>query len=119
MLTMEQGLRVIVPTMVFGRKEASRYASPHNDPLAVEMKMVSAIIWQILIDMGSSIDIITWDCLKKLAHPGRNIVPLVHLILSFSGQEVNHTGMIRLPVRFGNKPRSKNLEVDFLVVDGM
>jgi len=26
-------------------------------------------------------------------------------------------GMIRFPVHFGNKLRSKNLEVDFLVVD--
>ncbi|KAJ8420507.1 LOW QUALITY PROTEIN: hypothetical protein Cgig2_015271 [Carnegiea gigantea] len=32
-------------------------------------------------------------------------------------QEVNPTGMIRLPVRFGDKIKSKNLEVDFLVVD--
>ncbi|KAJ8440093.1 hypothetical protein Cgig2_025292 [Carnegiea gigantea] len=31
--------------------------------------------------------------------------------------EVNLTGMIRLLVRFGNKLRSKNLEVDFFVVD--
>ncbi|KAJ8443342.1 hypothetical protein Cgig2_015823 [Carnegiea gigantea] len=30
---------------------------------------------------------------------------------------VNPTGMIRLPVRFGNKIKSKILEVDFLVVD--
>ncbi|KAJ8441264.1 hypothetical protein Cgig2_013679 [Carnegiea gigantea] len=32
-------------------------------------------------------------------------------------REANPTGMIRLPVCFGNKLRSKNLEVDFLVVD--
>ncbi|KAJ8438041.1 hypothetical protein Cgig2_014170 [Carnegiea gigantea] len=31
--------------------------------------------------------------------------------------EVNPTGMIRVLVHFGNKLRSKNLEVDFLVVD--
>ena len=30
---------------------------------------------------------------------------------------MNPTGMIRLPVRFGNKPKSKRLGVDFLVVD--
>jgi len=67
--------------------------------------------------MGSSVDIITWDCLKKLVYPRRDIVPLVHPILGFGGQEVNPTGMIRLPVCFGDKIKSKNLEVDFLVVD--
>ncbi|KAJ8446514.1 LOW QUALITY PROTEIN: hypothetical protein Cgig2_027476 [Carnegiea gigantea] len=97
--------------MVFDGKAASQCASPHNNPLVVEMKIASIIV------QGSSIDIITWDCLKKLVHPGRDIVPLVHPILGFGGQEVNSTGMIRLPVRFDNKLRSKNLEVNFLVVD--
>ncbi|KAJ8420565.1 hypothetical protein Cgig2_011053 [Carnegiea gigantea] len=36
---------------------------------------------------------------------------------SAHGQEVNPTGIIHLPVCFGNKLKSKNLEVDFLVVD--
>ncbi|KAJ8426885.1 hypothetical protein Cgig2_002733 [Carnegiea gigantea] len=97
----------MVPTMVFSRKEAPRFASPHNDPLVVEMKIASAIL----------LDIITWDFLKKLTYPGRDIVSLVHPILGFCGQEVNPTRMIHLPVRFGDKLKSKNLEVDFLVVD--
>ncbi|KAJ8430452.1 hypothetical protein Cgig2_030108 [Carnegiea gigantea] len=109
-LTTEQGPCTTVPTMVFGGKEAPRFASPHNDPLVIEMKIASAIVRRILIDMGSSVDIIIWDCLKKLTHPRRAIVPLVHPILGFGGQEVNPTGMIRLPVRFGDKLKSKNLE---------
>ncbi|KAJ8441379.1 LOW QUALITY PROTEIN: hypothetical protein Cgig2_009087 [Carnegiea gigantea] len=113
-LTTEQGPRIMVTTMVFGGKEAPRFASPHNDPLVVEMKIASAI--RILIDTGSSTDIITWDFLKKLTHPGRDIVPLVHP-LGFGGQEVNPTGMIRLSICFGDKLKAKNLEVDFLVVD--
>ncbi|KAJ8425395.1 hypothetical protein Cgig2_021784 [Carnegiea gigantea] len=116
-LTTEQGPCVTVPTMVFDGKEASRCASPHNDPLVVEMKIASVIVQRILIDMGCSVDIITWDYLKKLAHSGRDIIPLLHPIFGFGGQEVNPTEMIRLLVRFGNKLRSKNLEVDFLVVD--
>ena len=77
------------------------------------MKIASAIMRQILIDTGSSVNIITWDCLKKLAHLGRDIIPLVHPILGFDGQEVNPTRINLLPVRFGNKLKSKNLEVDF------
>ncbi|KAJ8449180.1 hypothetical protein Cgig2_027182 [Carnegiea gigantea] len=101
LLTTEQGPRRMVPTMEFGGKEARRFASPHNDPLVVEMKIASAIVRRILIDTGSSVDIITWDCLKKLTYPRRG----------------EPTGMIRLPVRFGHKLKSKNLEVNFLVVD--
>ncbi|KAJ8423977.1 hypothetical protein Cgig2_008752 [Carnegiea gigantea] len=42
-LTTTQGARTTVPTMVFGGKEAPRFASPHNDPLVIEMKIASAI----------------------------------------------------------------------------
>jgi len=62
-------------------------------------------------------DIITWDCLKKLTYLGQDIVPLVHPILGIRGQEVNPTGIIRLPLRFGDELKAKNLEVDLLVVD--
>ncbi|KAJ8431110.1 LOW QUALITY PROTEIN: hypothetical protein Cgig2_015678 [Carnegiea gigantea] len=99
-LKTEQRPRVMVPIMVFGGKEAPRFASLYNDPLVVEMKVASAI-----------------DCLKKLTYPGHNIVLLVHPILGFGGQEVNPTGMIRLPLCFVDKLKARNVEVDFLVVD--
>ena len=62
-------------------------------------------------------DIITWDYLRKLKYPGRKLVPLVHPILDFGGQEVNPMRMIRLPIHFGDKVKARSLEVDFLVVD--
>ncbi|KAJ8421383.1 hypothetical protein Cgig2_009801 [Carnegiea gigantea] len=88
-LTTEQGSHIMVPSMVFGGKEALRFASPHNDPLVVEMKIASAIVRRILINTGSSVDIITWDCLKKLTNPGHDIIPLGHPIIGFGGQEGN------------------------------
>ncbi|KAJ8441486.1 hypothetical protein Cgig2_011163 [Carnegiea gigantea] len=69
-LMTKQGPHVMVPTMVFGGKEVPRFASLHNDPLVVEIKIASVIVQTILVDTGSSVDIITWDCLKRLTHPG-------------------------------------------------
>ncbi|KAJ8435076.1 hypothetical protein Cgig2_032967 [Carnegiea gigantea] len=102
---------------VRGRGEGLRFTSPHNDPLVLEMKVASAIVRRILIDTGSSVDTIIGDYLRKLKYPGREIVLLVHSILGFGGQEVNPTGIIRLPLRFGDKVKARSLEVDFLVVD--
>ncbi|KAJ8438305.1 hypothetical protein Cgig2_018785 [Carnegiea gigantea] len=98
--------------MVFRGKDAPRFVSPHNDPVVVEMKIASAIVRRILVDTGSSVDIITWDFLKRLSHPERYLVPMANPILRFGGQEVNPTGMIRLLVRFGDKSKFKSLEVD-------
>ncbi|KAJ8430134.1 LOW QUALITY PROTEIN: hypothetical protein Cgig2_011078 [Carnegiea gigantea] len=94
-LTAEQGSRITVPTMVFGGEQGPCFTSQHNDLLVVEMKVASAI----------------------LTYLGRDIVPLVRLILGFGGQKVNPTGVIYLSLFFGDKVRAKNLEVDFLVMD--
>jgi len=75
----------MVPTMVFDGCEGPHFTSPYNDPLVVELKVASALVRRILIDTGSSINIITWDCLKNLKHLGKEIVPLVHPILGFRG----------------------------------
>ncbi|KAJ8446283.1 hypothetical protein Cgig2_005814 [Carnegiea gigantea] len=72
----EQESRVMVPTMVFNGREGPHFTSPHNDPLAVELKVASALVRWILINTGSSVNIITWDCLKNLKHLGREIVSL-------------------------------------------
>jgi len=88
-LIAKQGARVTVPIMMFGGREAPCFASPHNDPSVVEMKVASVIVRRILIDTGSSMDIITYDCLKKLTYLARNIVSMVHPILGFEWQEVN------------------------------
>ena len=103
--------------MVFEGKDTPRFASSHNDPVVVEMKIASAVVRRILVDTGSSIYIITWECLKKLAHPGCDIIPMTNPILRFRGQEVHPLGIIRLPVRFGAKTRFKSLKVGFLVLN--
>ncbi|KAJ8444858.1 hypothetical protein Cgig2_029789 [Carnegiea gigantea] len=92
--------------MVFDGHEGPHFTSPYNDPLVVELKVASAIVCQIWIDTGSS----------KLKHLGRDIIPLIHPILGFKEQEVNPTGIIHLPVHFGNKAKARNLELDQLQI---
>jgi len=72
--------------MVSGGEQGPRFVSSHNDPLLVEIEVASDIMRRILIETGSSVDIIIWNCLKKLTHPGRDIIPLVHPILGFGGK---------------------------------
>ncbi|KAJ8431099.1 hypothetical protein Cgig2_007515 [Carnegiea gigantea] len=71
------------------------FTSLHNDPFVVEMKVASAIVRRILTVTKSS-----------------EIVPLVHSILGFKGQEVNPIGMIRLPLLFGDEAKARKLEFE-------
>ncbi|KAJ8432230.1 hypothetical protein Cgig2_024385 [Carnegiea gigantea] len=116
-LAVKQGSHVTVPTTVFNGHEGSHFTSPYNDPLVIELKVASTVVRRIFIDTRSSVDIIIWDCSKKVKYPGREIFPLVHPILGFGGKKLNSAGIIPLPLRFGDKAKARNLEVDFLVVD--
>ncbi|KAJ8436375.1 hypothetical protein Cgig2_032196 [Carnegiea gigantea] len=98
--------------MVFGGMEAP-FASPHNDPLVVEMKIASIIVRRILISMGSSVDIITWDCLKKLTYLGRGIVSLVHPILGFGGQECEYDLKKRKKMKKEEQGKKRGLHIGF------
>ncbi|KAJ8421905.1 hypothetical protein Cgig2_013807 [Carnegiea gigantea] len=91
---------ITIPTIIFDRREGCSFTSPYNGSMVVELKVVNAL-----------------DYLKKLKHPRTDIVPLVHSILRFGGQEVGPVGVIYLALRFGNKTNFRNLEVDFPVVD--
>jgi len=88
------------------RVGSSYFSSPHNDPLVVELKVANALTYRILINTKSSVDIITWDYLKRLKHPGREIVPLIHAILGFRGQEANPVRVIWLSLQFRDKSKA-------------
>ncbi|KAJ8437183.1 hypothetical protein Cgig2_003812 [Carnegiea gigantea] len=91
------GNPITIPTMVFDGQQGRIFSFPHNDPKVVELKVANP---------SSSADVITWDRLRKLKYPGRDITTFVHLFLGFGGQEVTLIGMIRLSLRFGDKTKS-------------
>ncbi|XP_048493937.1 uncharacterized protein LOC125494423 [Beta vulgaris subsp. vulgaris] len=63
------------PIMTFG--ESSRPVSvPHDDPLVIELKVANSRVRRVLVDSGSSADIITLECLKKLKYSEKDVTPL-------------------------------------------
>uniref|UniRef100_A0A803NB56 RNase H type-1 domain-containing protein n=1 Tax=Chenopodium quinoa TaxID=63459 RepID=A0A803NB56_CHEQI len=59
------------PLMVFGDDKGKKIQRPHDDPLVIHMKVVNAMVKKILVDSGSSADIITWKCIEQMRF-GRN-----------------------------------------------
>lgn len=49
--------------------------TPHNDQLVVELKIINLRVGRVLIDNGSSADIKTMDCLKKLKYQASDLTP--------------------------------------------
>ncbi|XP_010687428.1 uncharacterized protein LOC104901539 [Beta vulgaris subsp. vulgaris] len=104
------------PTMTF--KESHRpIQTPHDDPLVIEMKIANLRVGRVLIDSGSSADIIAMDCLSKLKYQEADLMPIDQPLVGFGRQSVHPLGSVKLPTRMAKKGKGRNVVVDYLVVD--
>jgi len=105
------------PTMTFGPDDVRPLQAPHNDPLVVQLKIATALVRRVLINTGSSVDIITLECFKKLHYSEEDLEVTNTPLVGFGGQHIYPVGVKKLTVRVGEKDNSRTVDVNFLVVD--
>ncbi|CAL2247783.1 unnamed protein product [Prunus armeniaca] len=103
--------------ITFCEEEEEAIVYPHDDPTIIRAEIADYDVGRVLIDTGSSVNVIFADAFKRLgiAHSmvNRQITPL----LSFSGDLVQPVGSISLPIAFGVAPRKTMTYDQFLIVD--
>ncbi|XP_021768042.1 uncharacterized protein LOC110732407 [Chenopodium quinoa] len=90
--------------------------APHNDPMVFILKVANLKAGRVLIDTGSSFDIINLACLKNLKFPKDALKDISHLLVGFGGSIIHPVGRIDFPVRLGPKGEGRDMVVHFLVV---
>ncbi|XP_021848029.2 uncharacterized protein [Spinacia oleracea] len=96
--------------------DSGRVATPHDDPLVVEIKISNMRVKRILIDTGSSSDIMSMECLSRLAHDPKTMDSIHYPIIGFGGSIIHPVGVINFPVRIGGRKDGRKMGVDFLIV---
>jgi hypothetical protein len=74
-------------------------------------------IHRILIDIGSSADILYKIAFELMKIDRGKIVPARHSLLGFSREQVFPFGSIELLIKAGTYPSQKTIMVKFLVID--
>ena len=72
---------------------------------------------RILVDNGSSTDIIYLPAFQQLKLDPKRLRPFESPLVSFSGDRVYPKGIVTLTVTVGTQPRQLTRQLDFLVVD--
>ena len=90
---------------------------PHNDPLVIMLDIEGFNTKRILVDNGSSADIIYFPTFQQLKLDEKRLRPFESPLVSFSGDRVYPKGIITLNVIVGTHPRQLTRQLDFLVVD--
>ena len=104
--------------MFFTNQKAVRVLHPHNDAIVVSAPIANNLVRRILIDNGSSADIIFKSSLDRMKVAGLRPTPISTLLFGFSGERVRTEDTIDLLVTFGT-PEGIEIThiVSFLVVD--
>ena len=101
----------------FPEKVAEGISMPHDDALVVTMTVANHTIHRLLVDNGSSTDILYWLVVQQMGISQDRIKPFGLPMVGFTGEQVQTMGLISLPVTCGTSLRQSTVMVDFLVVD--
>ncbi|TXG57974.1 hypothetical protein EZV62_015803 [Acer yangbiense] len=91
--------------------EGTRY--PHCDALIISVKIGGRTIKRVLIDHGSSLDIIHLDPLQKLGYTLQQLQVSKFCIRGLGGHCTRPVGQIDLLVHFGTRPQIRTVWVSF------
>ena len=115
-MTAEDKGEVDGPKMIFG-EVSQPIQHPHSDPIKLTIKVDLMKVRRVLVDTGSTADLITMDCLKQLKYGPEHLEKLERPLARFEGSRVCPSSTIVLPIRFGEKENGRTLPVCFTVVD--
>jgi hypothetical protein len=101
----------------FSEEDTRGVVMPHDDVLVVTLTVANHGIHRILVDNGSSADILYWPAFQQMGIDRERIKPFASPLVGFGGEVVFPMGIISLPVTAGKAPQLATVMIDFLVID--
>ena len=89
----------------------------HDDPMVISIEVAEYGIGKVLVDQGSSVNILYWKTFQKMNLSEDLIVPYNEQIVGFSGERVDTRGYVDLRTRIGSRKDGREVRVRFLLVE--
>ncbi|KAK3012500.1 hypothetical protein RJ639_008524 [Escallonia herrerae] len=104
------------PTISFSDDDVGDTRIPHDDPLVVTFRVGNFDIKRILVDNGSSADVLFYEAFQKMNISPDRLQKIETPLYGFSNHPIVCEGIIALPVTVGAPPTQAKLMLDFVVV---
>ena len=92
---------------------------PHDDPLVIKAIVANKTIHRVLVDNGSSADIIFASAFDKMGIGREKLEPDNVYLRGFSGERVLPLGSVQLVLTLGDPPCQATTTVIFLIIDAL
>ncbi|XP_009396934.1 uncharacterized protein LOC103981901 [Musa acuminata AAA Group] len=103
------------PEITFGTEEVER--SHHDDALVISIRIANARVKRVMVNTGSSTDVLYLDTFKKLSLTNEDFTPMNSELTGFIGDSISPLGTTTLPFTIGEEPRAKTIMATFTIVD--
>ncbi|XP_019162234.1 PREDICTED: uncharacterized protein LOC109158509 [Ipomoea nil] len=103
--------------IVFTDKDLPAGETPHRDALVIAMDINGVVVRRILVDTGSSVNVLYLETFTKMGLTREQLRPVNTPLAGFTGDSVEAEGSITLPVEIGSYPDVQKLSMKFIVVD--
>jgi hypothetical protein len=103
--------------ITFTKEDFKLKSAIHNDAMVIEVNIAGWIIGKVLVDNGSSADILFLKTFEKMNLSQQMLHPPEYRLQGFGGKPIKPVGKISLPVSFGDLDNAKTENLTFDVVD--
>ncbi|XP_074301515.1 uncharacterized protein LOC141632912 [Silene latifolia] len=103
-----------LPAISFDEADIPDEVEHHHDALIITLSIGNCPVKKILVDTGSSVNLIMLETLKNMGCSEKDLVQKAVPLVSFSGETKQSLGEIVVPTFAGGK----NKQVRYLVIDG-
>ena len=110
-------IRGKVEDITFSEKDALHVCHPHCDALVIKAMIANNNVHRILVDNGSSVDILYFQAFERMRLNVSYLKPSPNPVYGLTGDSVNLLGVISLPMTLGEYPRQSCVMAKFLVMD--
>ena len=90
---------------------------PHDNPLVIRAVVANKKIHRVLVDNGSSVDILFASAFDQIGIGREKLEPVSTHLRGFSREKVLPLGSIQLVLALGDPPCQATMTVRFLIVD--
>ena len=104
-------------TITFSDSDLEGCQHPHDDPLVIRAIVANTTVHRVLVDNGSSADIIFASAFDKMGIGREKLEPVNTHLRGFSGEKVLPVGSIQLVLTLGEPPCQATTTARFLIVD--
>ncbi|XP_021719373.1 uncharacterized protein LOC110687054 [Chenopodium quinoa] len=106
-----------IPEIVFTEEDARGVVFPHDDPLVLITKINGADVKRVLVDGGSSTNVLFVQAFNEMNIGRQYLKPVSYPVIGFNGSTVRPEGSIVLPVKLGDGSQARDVMAEFLVVN--